>query len=281
MKTKGFFIIPVVVAVAFSTLVALLLFSQSAKAYAQAINLPPLGGFLVEPPDGVMPLNAIESTLIFTDPGVLDTALTYSWVWGDDKTSTCEKSEGCSIDFNAGNIIGTHAYEEPGVYTVQLTVSEGDVPIALSIIYEYLIAYDPSAGFVTGGGWIMSPVGACQFEACTNDTTGKATFGFVSKYKKGAATPTGQTQFQFKTGNLNFHSDSYEWLVVAGPNAKYKGVGTINGGGNYGFMLTAQDGSPDTFRIKIWDKDNGDVVVYDNQMGDSDDSYAGSIVVHK
>jgi hypothetical protein len=281
MKTKGFFIIPVVVAVAFSTLVALLLFSQSAKAYAQAINLPPLGGFLVEPPDGVMPLNAIESTLIFTDPGVLDTALTYSWVWGDDKTSTCEKSEGCSIDFNAGNIIGTHAYEEPGVYTVQLTVSEGDVPIALSIIYEYLIAYDPSAGFVTGGGWIMSPEGACQFEACTNDTTGKATFGFVSKYKKGATAPTGNTEFQFHAADLNFHSSSYEWLLVTGSNyARFKGVGTINGQGEYKFMIWAGDGEPDTFRIKIWQEDEFGV---ENKIYDNDRDQAiggGSIVVH-
>jgi hypothetical protein len=38
-------------------------------------------------------------------------------------------------------------------------------------------------------------------------------------------------------------------------------------------MLTATDGSPDTFRIKIWDKDDGDAVVYDNQMGAGDDSY--------
>jgi hypothetical protein len=65
--------------------------------------------------------------------------------------------------------------------------------------------------------------------------------------------------------------------VVAGQDkAKYKGAGTINGEGNYGFMLTAIDGSPGTFRIKIWDKDNGDTVVYDNQMGEPDDGYDGT-----
>jgi hypothetical protein len=76
--------------------------------------------------------------------------------------------------------------------------------------------------------------------------------------------------------------------VVAGQDkAKYKGAGTINGEGNYGFMLTAIDGSPGTFRIKIWDKDNGDTVVYDNKTGEGDDSYettalgGGSIVIHK
>jgi hypothetical protein len=75
--------------------------------------------------------------------------------------------------------------------------------------------------------------------------------------------------------------------VVAGQDrAKYKGEGTINGAGEYGFMLTATDGSPDTFRIKIWVKATEEVV-YDNQMGAGDDDYAGTalgggnIKVHK
>ena len=77
----------------------------------------------------------------------------------------------------------------------------------------------------------------------------------VTVTDKDGGMPTGNTEFNFKAGDLNFHSSSYDWLVVAGANAKYKGVGTINGEGYYGFMLTATDGSPDTFRIKIWDKD--------------------------
>ena len=52
----------------------------------------------------------------------------------------------------------------------------------------------------------------------------------------------GQTEFQFQAGNLNFHSDGYEWLVVAGAKAQYKGTGTVNGAGGYGFMLTATTG---------------------------------------
>ena len=91
---------------------------------------------------------------------------------------------------------------------------------------------------------------------------------------------------------MNFHSTSYQWLVVSGPKAQYKGAGTINGGGSYNFMLTATDGQVaggggvDKFRIKITDA-NG--VVYDNVPGASDDMDAanpqaisgGSIVLHK
>jgi hypothetical protein len=77
-----------------------------------------------------------------------------------------------------------------------------------------------------------------------------------------------------------------------GANAKYKGLGTINGEGNYGFMLTATVAAltastdVDLFRIKIWDRDT-DEVVYDNQMGADDDGYdgteigGGNIRIHK
>ena len=81
-------------------------------------------------------------------------------------------------------------------------------------------------------------------------------------------------------------------LVIAGNNAKFKGEGTINGEGHYGFMITATDGQykdaslPDAFRIKIWDKNDNDAVVYDNKLGLPDDDSAGTelgggnVVIH-
>ena len=119
--------------------------------------------------------------------------------------------------------------------------------------------------------------------AASPSLTGKANFGFVSKYKRGATTPTGDTEFQFKAGDLNFHSSTYEWLVIAGARAQYKGTGTINGGGSYGFLLSAVDGrtpgggGADKFRIKITDKTSG-VVVYDNMMGAADSSAAATLL---
>jgi hypothetical protein len=112
--------------------------------------------------------------------------------------------------------------------------------------------------------------------------TGKATFGFVSKYKKGADTPTGNTEFVFKAADLNFHSTSYDWLVVnqGGANAQFKGSGTINGTGDYRFMLWAGDGEPDTFRIKIWAEDGSgnETAIYDNGFDQA--IGGGSIVIH-
>lgn len=152
----------------------------------------------------------------------------------------------------------------------------------------YVVAYDPSAGSVSGGGWIYSARGACQSEVCA-DAEGKASFGFVSRYTKGATIPTGTTQFQFTAGGLGFYSETYEWLVVNmnGTSAQYKGSGTVNdslspAGEPYRFMLWARDGNKtgaDTFRMKIWYVDAGvEVVVYDN--GVNQVIGAGNIVVH-
>ena len=183
------------------------------------------------------------------------------------------------------------AFAEAGVhqFCVSGTDSAGDTGDEDCI---FLAVHDPVAGFVAGGGWIDSPENACHLTAACQGLTGKANFGFVSKYKQGAQTPTGNTEFQFKAGDLNFHSGSYEWLVVANHRAQFKGVGTINGGGNYGFLLFAIDANltpstdVDLFRIKIWDKDNGDMVVYDNELGGDDGANptteigGGSIKIH-
>jgi len=154
-----------------------------------------------------------------------------------------------------------------------------------------LAIYDPTAGFVTGGGWINSPQGAY---AADPSLVGKANFGFVSKYQKGANVPTGNTEFQFNEANLNFSSTNFQWLVVqSGNSAQFKGTGTINGKGSYNFLVTVTDGDastkkPDSFRMKITDPASGNVV-YDNQMNIPDTQITpsqstylggGSIVIH-
>jgi hypothetical protein len=174
------------------------------------------------------------------------------------------------------------------VYTVHVTIDDGNGGIAESE-FEFVVVYDPAGGFVTGGGWIDSPAGAYLPDATL---AGKATFGFVAKYNPGANVPAGNTEFQFKAGDFAFTSTSYDWLVVAGARAQFKGSGTINGQGDYAFLLTAIDGGvpggggADRFRIKIWDKETGEVI-YDNKRGVDDSSSdlttlgGGSIVVHK
>ncbi len=193
-------------------------------------------------------------------------------------------------DTNGVASLEVPAPPDAGVFEITADFAGDDLHQASTAATVLGAVYDPEGGFVTGGGWIDSPEGACVAEPTL---TGRANFGFVSKYKKGATTPTGQTEFQFQVADLKFHSDTYQWLVVAGARAMYKGTGTINGEGNYGFMLTAIDAKltlsstdVDKFRIKIWDRDT-DTIVYDNQMDAADGTdpttsiAGGNIVIHK
>lgn len=173
----------------------------------------------------------------------------------------------------------------PVVYAVSLKYKDG-VGVGHETPKVYAVFFDPSAGFVTGSGWINSKEGAF---VASKGKSGKANFGFVSKYEKGKTVPTGNTEFQFQAADMTFKSTAYEYLVIGGAKAQYKGAGTINGTGDYGFMLTAIDddgsGPADKFRIRIWDKAAG-LTVYDNQAGDPDDAEpttvigGGAIVIH-
>jgi hypothetical protein len=244
-------------------------------------NVAPTIDSITAPTDPVnINSQPVNVTVEFNDPGTADTH-DVSWNWGDHTSDT--QTGATSPTFH------DHTYAEVGVYAVQITITDDDGDSDTEI-YEFIVIYDPEGGFVTGGGWIDSPAGAY---APDPTLTGTARFGFVSKYKKGQSVPTGQTEFQFQMADLYFHSDTYEWLVVAGPKAIIKGIGTINGAGNYGFLISAvdEDLTPSTdvdlFRIKIWDKDGNDIVVYDNQMGHDDDADptteigSGNIVIHK
>lgn len=232
----------------------------------------PTLGVLNLPVDPVAITTMIGGCASFTDPDSADTH-TGIWNWGDGTTSAAT-----IIETNGnGTAEGNYNYTEAGVYEVILIVT-GSRGASVQSMFQYVVIYDPSAGFVTGGGWIDSPAGAYVTKPTTE---GKANFGFVSRYQKGANVPEGNTEFQFKAGDLNFKSTSYQWLVVAGTKAQFKGEGTINGEGIFKFMLTAEDNSPDTFRIKIWTENTSgtETVIYDN--GSQQVLGGGSIVIHK
>ena len=259
--------------------------TATAVKQVTVVNIPPSVGEPVGPSSPVPAGSEVAVAATFTDPGTADTHVgAIQWDLGG-----AFETAGITV---ANGVVSAQKILAPGVYSVTLKVTDDDGGEGMSSSTAYVVVYDPSGGFVTGGGWIVSPAGACAASTCAYSDEDKATFGFVSKHKPGATTPSGNTEFDFRAGGFNFKSTLYHWLVVGGGKAQYKGEGVVNGGGDFGFLLTAIDGAsrngggPDQFRIKVWNKVNGETV-YDNRRGageDSDDATTlggGSIVIHK
>lgn len=152
---------------------------------------------------------------------------------------------------------------------------------------------EPTPSFVTGGGWIESPPSAYVADPAL---AGQATFGLVARYKEGVARPTGNVQFQLAGARLQLHATTYESLQIEGARATFQGVGILREAGEKGsrqarFLVSVVDGQldgsgPDWFRIKIWELDAENTVVYDSQPGTPNDADpttlvgGGSIVIH-
>jgi len=211
--------------------------------------------------------------------------------WGDGTTDTLEAG--------GGSFVATHAYVNAEVYqaTVQLDFIQGDFPrFTQNASTDFIVVYDPAAGFVTGGGWIESPAGAYTPEDASDaDITGKANFGIVSRYRRGRTTPTGKVNFRFRAADIDFRARALDWMVITGASIRIRGTGKFKRqSGSSQFQITALDAdlnagdahTADAFRIRIWNETDG--VIYDNALG-VDDSEGdggttelggGSIVIH-
>jgi hypothetical protein len=234
--------------------------SSSAETSVTVINEPPTVGSITASASLIEVNTTITASAHFTDPGVLDSH-TATWNWGNII------SEGTITESNGtGSVLDSHTYTQAGVYTPTLTVTDEDGLAVMSSPFQYIVVYDPSAGFITGAGTIDSNAGADMLNI---STTGKAMFGINVKYINGQSVPTGSTKFNFPAGDISLSSTSYDWLVISGNKAYFHGSGTVNNTGSYSFLITMIDGNPDTLRIKIKDNTNGNII-YDNQMNSSD-----------
>ena len=247
------------------------------------VNTAPLITGVTGPANPVALGSAATVSASFSDAEASQTH-SATFTWGDGIT------ESVSVAAGLGIVTRSHTYGSPGVYSVGVKLADSCGLSATSLL-EYIVIYEPSGAFVTGGGWINSPAGA--YRANPSLAT-KASFGFVAKYAKGSSAPAGQTQFQLHSAGFDFQSTAYDWFVTSGPRAQYKGSGTINRAGDYGFTVTAVDGQAtggggyDRLRMKIWDKGTG-AVIYDNQAGadetaplnDGTNLGGGSVVIQK
>ncbi|HEX7634732.1 MAG TPA: PKD domain-containing protein [Noviherbaspirillum sp.] len=214
-------------------------------------NVAPSVGSITAPTSPVALNTAVTVHADFSDPGVLDTH-TATIDWGDGTTAGGSVTEANG----SGSVAGTHSYAAPGLYTVKVTVTDKDGGAGSSSC-QYVVMVDPNGPFVTGGGQVDLPEGPAQFD-------------FVVNYK-GQTVPTGNGQLQLTSGKFSFRSSSYNWLVAVANKAWFTGSGTINGAGDYGYLVSLIDAGSgkkdaDALRIKIWNKADG-AVVYDTQPG--------------
>jgi hypothetical protein len=160
---------------------------------------------------------------------------------------------------------------------VTLTISDNG-GLAASSVFKWVAVYNPTST-ISGSGQINSPVGSYL---ANPSLAGTATFSSISvKYATGATVPSGTTSFSYSPANLTFNATTFKWLVTSGGKAWYKGTGTVTINGSpqsCQFLVAAVDGpslTTDKFRIKIWTASG---VIYDDQMGASDDAVATTVV---
>lgn len=213
----------------------------------------------VEPPtvplDPVPVDTTITAETTFTDAGTADTHTAF-FDWGDGSTSagTIDEADG------AGTTTGEHAYSEPGVYQIAVTVTDDDGADATATAASYVAVYDSNAS-AAGAGWIVPGGSSSNVDDALPGIDGesKAHFGFSVEYENGAATyPSGRLRFRYRVGDLDLRAADFDWLVVTNQNwAKFEGIATINRDSDlYPFRVDARDGKTsgqaDRFTIKVW-----------------------------
>lgn len=138
--------------------------------------------------------------------------------------------------------------------------------------------YNPDDRIVAAAGWLHSPQNT-QMDYMQQE--GRGYFGVAVQYRNNTEQVHGQVYFQLKESDLHFKSTSFEAerLIVFGQEANFKGKGTINGKGGYGFLVAIVNhalnlNNPnDRLRLMIWEEESGRIV-YDNQAGDAEEATA-------
>ncbi|HEX8411087.1 MAG TPA: Ig-like domain-containing protein, partial [Thermoanaerobaculia bacterium] len=213
-------------AYAFSVAVSDGIASGNAVATTNVTNVAPVVTTVSGPTTPLQLGTPATVTVNFTDAGAADThSATFTWNDGTTSTVACA----------SGVCTASRTYAAPGNYTITVQLSDDDGGAA-SVTYNSAIVVDANGGSVTGGGNIAS-----------------GTFTVNAKYLKGTA--TGNTLF--KSDAVAFKSTSYDWLVVSGTSAQYRGTGTANGTAGYAFLMTVTDGTTDAYAIRIWNKTTG------------------------
>ncbi|MEO7752916.1 MAG: ExeM/NucH family extracellular endonuclease [Terracoccus sp.] len=230
-------------------------------------NAAPVLGAVTVTPNPVSVRADTTVTATFTDADPADTH-TATVAWGDGTTTAGAITEADG----SGTVTGTHVYAAAGVYTATVTVTD-QFGHATSRASGEVYVYDTAAGFVTGGGWFVSPKGALT---ANPSATGKAQIGLSVKYKPGATTPEGSFTLSLDGYRFAVASTSVDYLVVSGEEFRFAGAATVNGAAGYTYTVVAHDGGKKADDIHVVVRDASGAVVYDGGT----QSVQGQLKIH-
>ncbi len=235
-----------------------------------------------------------------TTANITAKGLTVTGITANDKiydgttTATLNTSSASLVGVVGGNNVtlntsgATGTFSDPAIGTGKtvtitgLTISGTDAAnytLTQPTTTASITAAPVNTGAIAGAGWVASPAGAFPK---TPTFAGRGYFAFAAAYiGKNPVVPTGLVQYLLKSKSLfsssamSFSSTQFDVLAVSGSQATLKGTGTVDGAGSYGFLLSVIDGqlfAGNKLRIKIWDKNHGNAIVYDTQMGAGDNA---------
>jgi len=238
------------------------------------VNTAPVVIAVTGPAGPVAAGTEVSVTATFTDSGTDDTHRCVV-VWGDDTV------DAGTIDGSA--CVAAHTYAQPGVYRPTVTVID-DRDAAHTLTGGYVAVRRADGGHVAGSGWITSPAGAYVAD---EEQAGRAEFGFVAATGPEMTGP-GPAALRLRLGGWEFAATSHRGYVVDGPQVRFNGRGTVNGAGDYEYLVGLNDealrepvpgdGGRDRFWIRIRETDTG-TVVYDSRINADTTALGGGAVV--
>ncbi|WP_076665764.1 PQQ-binding-like beta-propeller repeat protein [Pontibacter indicus] len=195
-------------------------------------------------------------------PHILNEDTGLSWTWGDGSEPTMSYTA-----FGTSRITGKHTYTQAGIYQVGLDFSESCLKAANNDYNQWHVIYDPEAGHVKGSGSIA----LADFGLGGNNQKLEAEFSFFVRYQnKHATRPQGTVQLTVNKQKFS-QSGALDWLVITGNQAIWKGTARLQGIGRFGYIVSVRDAGGkgkndpnDQLRIRIWDMDRGNDLVFDN-----------------
>ncbi|HEY6626169.1 MAG TPA: 5'-nucleotidase C-terminal domain-containing protein, partial [Ignavibacteriaceae bacterium] len=116
---------------------------------------------------------------------------------------------------------------------------------------------------IASEGWFNSEAGAYLLDPTIS---GVLSFNMSLHNVKHPNSAKGVVKIKFPEANINLTGNALECLLIEDNVITIRGEGKNKGKGNYGFLVSAIDAgsSGDQIKITIWDKLDGDRVIYDN-----------------